>query len=397
MTEQQGSYDVIVIGGGVVGCMTAYTLCRRGLRIALVERDTIGQGTSDNSFAWINATSKTGDEAYHRLNALGARGYRELAADWGEDRVGIHPSGMVQWAGPADPARLHQIEARKERLDAWGYPAAWVGHGDLVAMEPHVRFEDGAEGLHAIADAWLDVPTLLGFLAAELRAGGATVHENCAARELLLSEEGRVRGLRGDAGDLTAAHVIVASGPSTPEVMAALTGYDPFATRFPMNRAPGLLVRTPSLAPYRLARRILYTDDPGDLHIRPTPDGGLLLGADDTDGLAAAAADGEPVPETALREGALKLLTRTQRYLPSFAGAELIDQCQLKVGVRPVPADGQSIAGPMPGADGLYLALTHSGVTLAPALGKLLADTIQSGQTAPELLLFTFDRFQSIA
>ena len=77
MTENQ--VDVAVIGGGIVGSAAAYFLARRGARVALVERDRLGQGTTARSFAWINASSKIADEPYHRLNALGASIYHELA------------------------------------------------------------------------------------------------------------------------------------------------------------------------------------------------------------------------------------------------------------------------------------------------------------------------------
>ena len=71
-----GTYDIAIVGGGIVGCSSAFALMRRGLRVALVERGAIAGGTTSNSFAWVNATSKTADEDYHRLNARGQEGQR---------------------------------------------------------------------------------------------------------------------------------------------------------------------------------------------------------------------------------------------------------------------------------------------------------------------------------
>ena len=56
-----------------------------------------------------------------------------------------------------------------------------------------------------------------------------------------------------------------------------------------------------------------------------------------------------------------------------------------------------TIAGLMPSATGLHLAVTHSGVTLAPALGSLIADSIETGSPAPRLTPFSLGRFQTIA
>ena len=58
-----------------------------------------------------------------------------------------------------------------------------------------------------------------------------------------------------------------------------------------------------------------------------------------------------------------------------------------------MPRDGRSIAGPVPGTEGLYVLATHSGVTLAPVLGALLAEEIAVGAPPPMLAGFRPDRF----
>lgn len=385
------TFDAVVVGGGMLGCTTAWCLGERGMKVALVEARAIGDGTSANTFAWINGTSKTADEAYHRLNALGAERYRSLAREWGERRIGLHPTGMLEWSSPADGARLENMRSAATRLEQWGYPVTWVDRRDLEAMEPHVRFEDGAEGLFAMADAWLDVPAFLAFLAERLRSGGARIFDGCRARELVMDDEGKVLGIDTDAGRLATEQVVVATGPDTPAVLASLTGYDAFATRFPLQQAPGLLITTPDGEARRLTRRILYTSDASHAHVRETPGGGLLIGADDTDGRILE----DTSPEN-LRRAAFDVLERVRGIIPAFGGGALLDECRLGIGVRPMPADGRSIAGPMPSATGLYLAVTHSGVTLAPAIGSLLADTMESGAPAPGLAPFGLERFQSI-
>ena len=61
-----------------------------------------------------------------------------------------------------------------------------------------------------------------------------------------------------------------------------------------------------------------------------------------------------------------------------------------------MPADGQSVIGPILGVDGLILVMTHSGITLAPALAGLIADHVASGDWPRELEPFSFDRFQAV-
>jgi glycine/D-amino acid oxidase-like deaminating enzyme len=385
------NFDVLVVGGGMVGTSTALFSAERGLSVALIDAAKLGLGTSNNSFAWINATSKTTDDDYHRLNALGAAGYRALCAQWGEERVGVHPTGMLQWAAPSDDVTRNALEARYQRLCVLGYPAALVGFDDLTAMEPHVRFAEGAIGLHALADAWLDVPTFIAFAAERIRELGGTVLTETPAEALILDEQGGIQGVQTPHGAVSGRQVVIAGGPSTASVLAAVTGYSPFESRFPMSQAPGLLVRTPPVSPYRLARHILYCGEANAVHVRPTPDGGLLLGADDTDGAASF-----PDDQAGLRAAATALLDRAHSLMPRFPGPSLLDECELKIGVRPMPADGHSIAGPMPGSPGLFVACTHSGVTLSPAIGSLLAEEIATGKRPKALARFGFERFQSV-
>ena len=50
------SYDAVVVGGGVIGCTSAFYLARKGLKVAVIERDRLACGTTSKSFAWINGT-----------------------------------------------------------------------------------------------------------------------------------------------------------------------------------------------------------------------------------------------------------------------------------------------------------------------------------------------------
>ena len=387
MSEAQ--FDVIVVGGGIVGTTAAFTLARRGQRVALVERDKLGCGTTSRSFAWINGTTKVADELYHRLNAMGAAYYRDLAKEFGEARLGLHPGGMLQCARRSDAAEHAAMREQFERLQGYDYPCSLVDAATLRAMEPHVPFADDVEALFAMADDWIEAPAFARFLAGELRAMGSVLFEDCAASGLEITDEGAITGVETAQGLLKADKVLVTAGPDTPEVLSALTGYDAFAARFPMSREPGLLVTTPSTAPTQLVRHILYLDFPGQaIHLRPAENGGLRIGADDTDGMVS-----EEAPPERVRAAAAKLLQRAQSLIPGFAGESCLDACELAVGIRAYPQDGKTLAGLLPGAEGLYVIATHSGVTLAPVLGALMAEAMIS-RTTPELLQpFSLERF----
>jgi glycine/D-amino acid oxidase-like deaminating enzyme len=64
-----------------------------------------------------------------------------------------------------------------------------------------------------------------------------------------------------------------------------------------------------------------------------------------------------------------------------------------RVTIRPIPRDGLSAVGPIPNVEGYYLVVTHSGATLSPALGEIVADEIITGMPRPELASFRPSRF----
>ena len=99
------------------------------------------------------------------------------------------------------------------------------------------------------------------------------------------------------------------------------------------------------------------------MNFRPDPGGGAVLQSGATDGTVSA----DTPPDPAL-PGCATLLEAVARYLPALAGARIVEA---RVGVRPMPADGFTLAGAVEARPGLYLTVTHSGVTLGPLLGEL--------------------------
>ena len=384
------TFDVVVVGGGIVGCTSAFYMARKGMKVALVERAKIGCGTTSNSFAWVNATAKVFNEAYHRLNASGHQMYCDLMVEFGEEHLGAQPMGALGVVRRSDAGGYAAAQEQARLLEAYDYPYAWIGVRELRTMEPHIAFPDDAEAIFSMSDPYLDAPTFARFMAEQTKALGGTVLENCPALELQATDEGEVTGLATDQGVLEAANVLVASGPETAEVLSALTGYDGFAARFPMRKVPGLLVTTPSTAPHRLVRSVVYMSGAEEFHVQTEAGGGLRLGADDIDGRIA-----EDQSAANLREAAIDLLQRTKRIIPGFVGESCIDECRLGVGVRPYPEDGMSLVGPLPGSRGLHVIATHSGVSLAPILGSLMAESIAEGQLHDRLVPFSLERYQA--
>ncbi len=83
-------------------------------------------------------------------------------------------------------------------------------------------------------------------------------------------------------------------------------------------------------------------------------------------------------------------MARACRYLPALSGAKAVP---VAVGHRPMPQDGYPVLGFTSKAPNVYLALTHSGVTLAPLIGALAPREIVDGAKVEMLEPFRPDRF----
>ena len=378
--------DVVVVGAGVMGTALAHALARDGAGVVLLEARTVGAGTSTHTFAWLNATSKHDDADYHRLNAAGMARHRALARAFGDERVGLGGAGMLAWSGNGDGAALERLASQHAHLEALGYPSRWLNAAELAALEPHARIPEDAAGLFALADGWVDGATLTGFLAERVRALGGEVREGAPVRALETDRRGRVRSVACEGGGIETSAVVLAAGPETGELMASLCG--DAAADYPMRRVAGLLLETPNLAPWRWLRHVHYANCFGELHMRPTHRNTLLLGAEDLD--ASIATDDS---QRAIAAGARTMLERLRRYLPDFPHDVTAERCTPLVGVRPMPADGLPIVGPVPWMEGLNVVTTHSGMTLALLLGDLLAEELVTGKMPEMLAPYRFDRF----
>ena len=365
-------YDVAVIGVGIVGASAIYALVRAGARVVAVDADAPGAGTSRTSFAWVNAVRKE-PEVYHRLNAAGLAMHRQLARELGDD-AGYHEGGSLEWADGGDDER--ELRARVERLTSRGYPAEWIGAERARHMEPGLNVPAHvADVAFYAADGWLDVPRAIGRLLAAAAQGGAEIRQATRVRSLRVGGD-RIEALVVDDGEIVAGSILSCVGPATQAFLASL------GVTIPVDRVPGLLaVTSPPTEPLG---RVVHA--PG-IHLRPDASGGLLLGATDLDRLVT---DTSP-PETASAV-AVTLLERVGRVFPPAQRVRLVDS---RIGVRPMPGDGQTIAGRIPHFTNAWVLATHSGVTLGPLLGHLIAGEIVGGSPNAALAPFRPERFQA--
>ncbi len=356
---------VIVIGAGVVGASVAYRLAQGGAAVSVLERDRVGGGTSGSSFAWTNANNKT-PRAYHDLNVAGMRAHAALGDEFGATPW-WHGGGSIEWEDAAGQAAQRE---KIERLRAWGYPAEWITPRDLATLEPDLdrRAAGDAPIAYFPDEGWLDPVSYAHAMLTAARRHGARLTCGLGVTELV-SRAGRVTGIRTGDGALHETDMVVNCAGRWADRLG------PDDRRLPLAPTVGFLVFTPPVASSlsRVVRNPVC-------HMRPDGAGRLLLHRDETDTLLTEPRDPGPgSPE------ARDLVARATRLLP---GIGPVAPEATRIAIRPIPRDGLSAIGRMPGTEGCYVAVTHSGVTLSPFLGIAVADEILSGHDRPELSPF---------
>ena len=373
-----------VIGAGVLGVCVAARLAGTGIAVTLLEQERPGHAATRSSFAWLNANDKA-PRAYHDLNHAGMRAWAALSASLGGS-AWYRPAGNIEWAEDA-PGRA-RLAARVRRLAGWAYPARLIGAAEGAGLEPSLRLPASvAEAAWFPGEGYLLTEPLVSQLTGLAVQRGAT---------LLTGEPGRVTGLDTAGGVVRAVHtaagqvipvdaVVCCAGRWVPD-LAALAGAAPVPLvpwAEPGAAAPGLVVQAgPVTAPG--PARMVHAPR---VYLRPHTGGLVHLEAPD-------AAVDLHTPEADLRRWAGELLRRARRVVRGLDGASVAGY---RVCVRPMPADGRSIVGWLPGAGGMYVAVTHSGVTLAAHLAELITAELVSGAAAAELAPYRPGRFTAAA
>jgi glycine/D-amino acid oxidase-like deaminating enzyme len=350
--------DVVVVGAGVIGAAVAFRLAQAGAAVTVLEgTDRVGAGTSGRSFAWTNSNGKT-PRAYHDLNVAGMHAHAALGDEFGATPW-WHGGGNLDWRA-TDSARA-ELADRVERLQAWGYAVEWVTADRLHELEPDVDLK--AVGDAPIAfyplEGWLDPIVYVHAMLRAAAAHGAVVRTR-AHVERVLVDGGRARGVALRGGQIVAADWVVNCAGRWADTLAVV---DMPLLRVPLAPTLGLLVFTPPVACG--LRRVVHAPS---INLRPDGAGRLMLHADDID--AALAPATEPGVASPLVQ---EMLRRAATVLPGMGqvAAEAV-----RIGIRAIPADGLSAVGPMPGLDGYYVVVTHSGVTLSPFLARAVAAEI---------------------
>jgi len=342
--------DVLVIGGGVIGCAVARMLARAGRTVLLAERGALG-GEASSAAAGVLAVASGSEPAGPRLEqrrrslALHPALATALGEETGLD-VGFARPGVVELALTDADARA--AGARLAERRAQGFPVEWLDPVALRAVQPLAS--PAARGaLYFRDDGLVEGVRLVAVLAAAARARGAELIPGAAVRG---AERAGDRIVRVDvAGEwVSPGTVVLAAGAWS-------------------ARVPDVAPRVP-VAPARGQMLALRPSVPAGGPVLAAGDGYLVPARGEV--LVGATFEDAGFEKAVTPSGVATLLGHVERMAPALRTAPIV---RLWSGLRPHAAGGDPIVGRAPDTENLILACGHhrNGILLAPWTAETVA------------------------
>ena len=368
--------SVGVVGGGIMGASIALHLAQAGASVTVFEKSSPASGATSKSFAWLNAGGA--DPQFRNLRVQSLSIYQLLDKQL---QLDITWGGYLTWK--RDPGAAADLRARALEMDRIPYPVKVVDAAEFASLAPHLTPGSFEAAIYAGMDGHLDpVGVTVKFLD-EARMHGAKILYPCEVTDLEFSGK-HLNGVVTSRGKFALDRLIIAGGVDTPEI-SAKAGYVA-----PLKHSPGILAHSAPVSP--VIRNVIYGEE---VHFKQMTNGSIVA-ADST------YAPDTPVHHDILREyrdfpddeirnmHGQRIIKKVGAVLPGARDAKLD---RLTLGFRPLPEDDYPIVGFVPGSTDVYIAVMHSGVTLAPIMGRMISSEIVDDVSIDSLDRYRPERF----
>jgi len=378
------TFDVIVIGAGVIGASVAFHLSRLGAgRVLVVDRRTIGAGTTSQSSGILRTHYSVKENVeMARLSWNAFHAFPQYVED-DDASSGLVKCGYMI-AAPEGPNRQALADSIATQ-QAFGIPTEVLSRAEATGLLPIANFDDAALIAYEPEAGFADAYLVTNAFASAAKRKGAKFHEGVNVRRLLV-QAGKVVGIETDRGAVSCGNVISVQNIWSKE-LEGWTGM-----RIPVNaeRHAVLALEAPDPYTYKMP---VFKDlaSAGMLYCR-SYGGTQMLVSEGTSGETLAGPDDEqgPVSMDYVVEIGMQVATR----FPSFETAGLASSW---TGVYDVTPDWNPVLGRAPGIHGLILGFGFSGhgFKLSPVVGRVLAQEALGLPTDVSLAPYSIERFDN--
>lgn len=374
---------MVVVGGGIIGLVTAWRAAGRGLSVTVVDPEP-GGGAAQVAAGMLAAVTELyhGEQTLLGLNLASARRYpdfvAELAEASGED-VGYRACGTLAVALDADDrAHLRELHALQRQS---GLESEWLTGRECRRLEPMLA--PGVRGgLRVDGDHQVDPRRLTAALLVACERAGVAFARAWAERLTVVRE--RAAGVvLGDGTALGAGLTVLAAGSLSGRLAGVPDDLLP-----PVRPVKGQVLRLtvpPRYAPF-LSRTVRAVVRGGHVYLVPRLSGELVVGA---------TSEELGWDTTVTAGGVYELLRDAHELVPGITELPLVET---RAGLRPGSPDNAPLLGPT-ALPGLHLATGHhrNGVLLTPVTGDVMAHALTTGELPQEARPFTPLRFAATA
>jgi len=348
------TYDVVVVGAGIVGAACADEFAGRGMRVAIVDGDSVGSGATAAAMGHIVVMDDS--EAQFALTRYSQRLWQELCAELPSE-VEFDQCGTV-WVA-ADDEEMGEVWRKQKFYEQRGVPTEVLDAQTLYQLEPNLRV-GFAGGLRVLEDTVLYPPCAAAFLMNRAQKRGAKLYVGESATQIAHGRLWMTDGL-----EVSAKFIVNAAGTGSPQIMPGVELKKRKGHLVITDRYPGF-VRHQLVELGYVKSASSSSGDSVAFNIQPRRTGQLLIGSSRQYG-----AEHKEVDQQILA----RMVQRAQQYMPGLAQMSAI---RIWTGFRAATPDKLPLIGPWPGDDSLFLATGHEGLGITMSLGtaRILVDQI---------------------
>jgi glycine/D-amino acid oxidase-like deaminating enzyme len=357
----QAGFDAVVVGAGIVGTACADEFARRGLRVALVDREGVGSGATSAAMGHIVVMDDSA--AQFALTRYSQQLWQRLRAELPDD-VEYEERGTI-WVA-ADEEEMMEVRRKHAYYGERGVPTEVLDAKALRRLEPNLR-QGLVGGLRVPEDVVVYPPCAARFLTERAQRHGAELRVGCSVTQ---AEAGRV-GL-SDGSEIFTGIIVNAAGVWAPELTPGIGIKKRKGHLVITDRHPGFMRhQLVELGYLKSAHKV--SADSVAFNVQPRRGGELLIGSSRQYG-----AEGKEVEEAMLE----RMLRRAQEYMPGLGELPAV---RAWAGFRAATDDKLPLIGPWPGDRSVFLATGHEGLGITTSLGtaRILADQITGAK--PEI------------